>query len=258
MKDIRAVYFDLDDTLCAYWAASRRALRQAIEEAGLKTPTEEAVQAWRDVFPAFSKEIKTDAWYAHYLESGEPTRTEHIRRTLNSIGEFDESLAANISARYAELRNEYLELFADALPLLRKLHGRYRLGLITNGPADIQRQEIARLGIEEFFEHILIEGEFKIGKPNRAIFEEAEAENGLKPEQMLFVGNAYEHDVQGAKNAGWWALWLNRGNESRNEDPPYPDAEIKHLYEVCDWLGIERPDETAPTPEAELVKNWRG
>lgn len=241
-KDIRAVFFDLDDTLCAYWDASRKGLRQAIDEADLPIETGKVLEAWREVFATFSKEIKTDAWYRHYLESGEPTRTEHIRRTLATLGIPSEEVAVKISQEYARLRDKYLVLFPEALPLLRHLKGRYALGLITNGPADIQRQEINTLGISEYFDHIFIEGEFKIGKPHKDIFDAARNVTGNEPHQMLFVGNAFEHDVQGAKNAGWWAIWVNRGEEVDPGTEPRPDAEIVHLFEVCDWLGIEAPE----------------
>lgn len=252
---IRAVYFDLDDTLCAYWAASAKGLREAFQEAEIDPDI--GIAEWRTVFPTFAKEIKTDAWYAHYLESGEKTRTEHLRRTLERLSRNEEHLASRISERYAHLRNEYLVLFPDALPLLESLQSRFPLGVITNGPADIQRQEIARLGIERFFGQVLIEGEFKLGKPNPEIFEAAERHCGLAPEEMLFVGNAYEHDVQGAKTAGWEALWLNRGSEESVLKQPEPNRTISNLYEVCDYLNIERPTQELPSIPAELVTNWR-
>lgn len=255
-RDIRAVFFDLDDTLCAYWAASRKGLREAIDSANLGIDTDEVIHAWREVFATFSKEIKSDPWYRRYLESGEPTRTEHLRRTLVKLGIASEEKAKEISREYARLRDRYLVLFPEARPLLEHLRGRYVLGLITNGPADVQRQEIETLDIAQYFDHIFIEGEVKIGKPEIEIFEAARKMCGFEPHQMLFVGNAFEHDVQGAKNAGWWAIWANRGEEVDPGTEPRPDAEIMHLYEVCDWLGIEAPSD-APVGERIESKNWR-
>lgn len=256
MRDIRAVFFDLDDTLCAYWAASRKSLGEAIDRADLGIPTDDVIHAWREVFATFSKEIKSDPWYRRYLETGEPTRTEHLRRTLRRLGIPSEENAKQISHEYARLRDRYLVLFPEARPLLKHLRGRYVLGLITNGPADIQRQEIETLRIAHYFDHILIEGEFKIGKPDLEIFEAARRACDLQPHQMLFVGNAFEHDVQGAKNAGWWAIWANRGEEVDPGTEPRADAEIMHLYEVCDWLGIEAPSEQSAGQPIES-KNWR-
>ncbi len=257
MKSIKAVYFDLDDTLCAYWSASKKGLFQAVSEANLQVTTEEFVEAWRNVFKSFAKEIKTDAWYERYLESGEPSRTEHIRRTLDALDIPSESNASKISKRYAELRDNHLVLFPDALPTLNALKSRYKLGLITNGPADVQRQEVKTLRIEEYFDQILIEGEFKTGKPHQVIFQAATSKWNFKPKDMLFVGNAFEHDVQGAKNAGWNAIWINRGKEERKEEGPQPDCVIEHLFEVFDWLEIPRPEQEQIQVPKDLVQNWR-
>jgi len=240
-RDIRGVFFDLDDTLCDYVTASRTALRKTFEEHNIGVPPDKAIDTWRSIFPSFSKEIKTDRWYEHYLESGETTRTEHMRRTLNALGIECDELAKTLSKRYAELRLDFLKLYPEAKSLLSALKGSYRLGLITNGPMDVQRQEIERLGIQSDFDTILIEGELKVGKPDPAIFYEAQRKTKLDPSQLLFVGNAFEHDVQGAKNAGWYALWFNSQNEENPGTNPQPDAEIHSLYEVCDFLKIPRP-----------------
>lgn len=245
MSKIRAVYFDLDDTLCAYWKASRQALREAFAEAKLAASVDEAVDAWRRVFATFSEEVKRDPWYQHYLESGEPTRTEHLRRTLALLNESD-ALAEQISRRYAQLRNEYLTLFPEAKPVLSALRGKYRLGLITNGPADVQRSEIESLSIEGYFDHILIEGEMRIGKPARDVFDLAAQKWSYDPSEMLFVGNSFDHDVVGAKSAGWQAIWMNQeGEEMPDDAPTKPDRVITNLLEVLDYLGVPRPEESS-------------
>jgi len=238
---IKAIYFDLDDTLCAYWAASRKGLRATFDEHGFNGETEKALEAWRSVFKTFSPEIKKSHWYERYLETGEPTRTEHMRRMLNEMGIPDDKQAAQLSERYAFFRDKNLCLFDEAPVVLSFLQGKYKLGLITNGPADIQRQEIATLGIEKFFDHILIEGEFKIGKPFPEIFDDARNKWGLQPDEMLFVGNAFEHDVQGAKNAGWHAIWVNKDGEINPGTEPQPDATITDLWDVVAWLGLAKP-----------------
>ncbi|MBA3725712.1 MAG: HAD family hydrolase [Armatimonadetes bacterium] len=259
-QQIRAIFFDLDDTLCAYWSASRRGLRQAFEEAPLECDPDKAIEAWRNVFSTFSPEIKTDSWYERYLESGEPTRTEHMRRVLTSLGCPSDQLATKLSARYAELRDASLEPFQETHEVLEFLKSKYILGLITNGPADVQRQEIETLGIGEYFDHILIEGEYKLGKPHQEIFDEARRLSGFEHDEMLFVGNAFEHDVQGSKNAGWHSIWVNKAMETNPGSGPQPDAVAFNLWEVVDWLGHERPA-YADNPEIEgskaVAKNWR-
>ncbi len=255
LQDIRAIFFDLDDTLCAYWEAARKGLEIAFAEfAPGQWSVDDMIAKWAEAFRPFSKSIKESDWYPDYLKSGEPTRTEQMRRTLELCGVTDSSLAARLSERYAEARDQNLRLFPDAVAVLEGLRGNYLLGLITNGPADVQRQEIETLGIEEFFNFILIEGEMGQGKPHPRVLQKAEKLSGCKPHQILFVGNSYRHDVRPAIEAGWRSVWIRRDSdippsargqsESPEEKPiggPEPDFVVGSLTELTALLPAPRP-----------------
>ena len=239
---VEAIYFDLDDTLCAYWDASKAALRTAFEKHGPDgfTP-EEMVGHWATVFRRFSPTIKNSDWYKNYLMKGEPTRVEQMRMTLAEVGSEDIERARKLSSCYAQERDRNLKLFPDAADVLEWASKHYPLGLITNGPADVQRQEIATLGIEPFFKQILIEGEMGEGKPLPRVFQRAEEFVGKKPDQMLFVGNSYGHDILPAIDVGWRTVWVRRPSdvppsagkaatpEKVPDDAPPPNAIVSDL-----------------------------
>jgi HAD superfamily hydrolase (TIGR01549 family) len=252
LSEIRAIYFDLDDTLCGYWAASSRALEASFEAHRPEThSTRDLLEHWATAFREFIPEIKTDRWYPGYLASGEPTRTEQMRRALAHAGIGDLNLASQISETYMRLRNENLTLFPDAIKVLDMVHARYPLGLITNGPADIQRMEIATLGIGHYFANVFIEGEVGFGKPEPEVFQRAARAVEQPPEHLLFVGNSYEHDILPAIAAGWSTAWIRRPSdippsagitrsrpEERKPDQPAPTYEIKELSELIPILGL--------------------
>ncbi len=243
---IKAVFFDLDDTLCTYWDASKRALRETFEKHWPENHTpDQMVAEWAAAFRSFLPEIKTPAWYDTYLKSGETTRTEQMRRTLLRLEKEDPALAAQLSTTYGNLRNQYLELFPEAKEVLDKFRGRVPLGLITNGPADIQRQEIDTLGISDYFDHVFIEGEQGIGKPEPEVFKRAERAVGLPPSDLLFVGNSYLHDILPAIQAGWKTAWIRKvtdvppssnGKTSKPEEQPAntppPDLTTADLRDI--------------------------
>ena len=148
-------------------------------------------------------------------------------------------------------RDGALALFEETPEVLEALHGRYPLGLITNGPADIQRMEIATLGLERFFDHILIEGEMGEGKPRPSVFRHAESLMGVCASEILFVGNSYAHDVAPALEAGWHAIWVRRATdvppsagpgssepERLPEGGAEPDAVVGNLRDVLPMLGL--------------------
>ncbi len=249
---VRRIFFDLDDTLCGYWSASKAGLRKAFEDEGPEGHTaDEMVQHWAAAFREFSPTLKQTGWYATYLKVGEPTRTEQMRLTLLRAGVDDSDHASRLSEAYASNRNQNLALFDDAIEVLDALSAKYPLGLITNGPADIQRQEIATLGIEKYFDRFYIEGEMGRGKPLPALFSHITSEAELEPHEIAMIGNSYAHDVQPAIEAGWTGIWIRRPSdvppsakdkaskpEERPEGAPEPDAVIASLGELLPFFGL--------------------
>jgi putative hydrolase of the HAD superfamily len=244
---VRAVFFDLDDTLCGYWDACKVGLLRTFTlhpVAGMSPA--ETLSVWARVFRDFSSGLKSSGWYARYLISGEPTRTEQMRLTLEAIPGADPAMASLWSSTYARERDAALRLFPESIEVLEALSAQYPLGLMTNGPADIQRQEIATLGIERFFHVILIEGEMGVGKPAPEVFARAES---AAPSELLFVGNSYAHDIRPALERGWRAAWVRRpsdvppsadGTDHAPEDvpagAPSPDLVINDLRQILSWL----------------------
>jgi putative hydrolase of the HAD superfamily len=252
MSRIKAIYFDLDDTLCGYWAASSQALQDSFEKHRPEThTTQEMLDHWSAAFREYMPEVKTERWYPGYLVSGEPTRTEQMRRTLARAGIPNEELASQISEYYMRLRDQHLTLFPDALHVLGVLKPLYPLGLITNGPADTQRMEIETLGIGAYFSNVFIEGEVGFGKPEQEVFARAARAVNLEPEDLMFVGNSFDHDIKPAIAAGWTTAWIRRPSdippsvrtahskpEERPPNAPAPDFEITQLSELLPILGL--------------------
>jgi len=235
LQGIRAVYFDLDDTLCDFMATAVKARRQAFQE--LVQPRVEADietidRAYQKVFGVMYESVHYEPWRSLYLRNGRPTRTETMRRMIELLGIADCGLAAQVSERYSRLRAKYLRLFEDAVPVLKALKPSYKIGLITNGPAYEQREEIEVLKLAPWLDAIVIEGEVGIGKPGREIFDHALVALHVQAYETLFVGNSWMHDVVGAFQAGMHAVWLNREGEPSPNQEGLPAHEIRALSEL--------------------------
>ena len=252
--EVRAVFFDLDDTLCGYWDACKIALRETF---GAHGPDGHEIEAlvchWASAFRAFAPGLRELGLYENYLTSGRHTRTEQMRRTLALLQIENDEIAHRMGEHYAERRMASLVLFPDALPLLDRLKAEgYPMGLITNGPADVQREEVTTLNLASYFDPIYIEGEVGYGKPDPRVLASAAAVVGLPPERILFVGNSYRHDIEPAIRAGWRTAWVRRPSdvppsadlaveglpEERPEGSPEPDVVIAHLSELLPLLGL--------------------
>ncbi|MBS1716421.1 MAG: HAD family hydrolase [Armatimonadetes bacterium] len=253
-RPIRAICFDLDDTLCAYWDASKKGLHRAFEICGPPDHTpEEMIGHWAEAFRKFYKDFKSGEWYQKYLEKGGVTRNYQMWLALQEVGIDDQVLAECLGDTYHKERQAALELFPEAEPILAILAQKYPLGLITNGPADVQRDEINVLEIGKYFDLILIEGEQKIGKPHEEVFRRAEEHFKCDPSELLFVGNSYGHDIRPALDRGWQAIWIRRSSdvppssqgvnskpEEKPEGAPEPTMTISSLNQVIDFLLAPR------------------
>jgi putative hydrolase of the HAD superfamily len=245
-RGVQVVIFDLDDTLCGYWDAAKAGLSHTFDVHKVEGKTkDEVLSAWAEAFRSFCSGIKKTDWYETYLKCGEPTRTETMRLMLEILGVKDDALASAMSETYFKARDAHLKLFPEALETLESLKG-YSLGLLTNGPADIQRQEVATLGIERFFKWIYIEGELGFGKPDVRTLEIIEEASGCSGSEILFVGNDYGHDIRPAIERGWRTLWVRRPSDiapsetkpkEMPEGAPLPDGVVDSLVDLPRMLG---------------------
>lgn len=252
LQNIRAIFFDLDDTLCAYWDASKAALKETFEKHGPEgVPHDLMIKAWAEAFRKFSPTLKGTHWYPIYLKQGGITRVEQMRLTLLELGHEDNARAQALGDSYGYLRDKYLTLFPESIEVLDVLKAKYPLGVMTNGPADIQRQELETLDLTHYFDVFLIEGEVGVGKPDPIVYNSgleqmAARLPGLKPEEILMVGNSYGHDILGAHDAGWQTAWIRRPSdfspsstkpEEKPAGKPDPTIEIHDLRELLTALG---------------------
>lgn len=142
-----------------------------------------------------------------------------------------------------EKRQHEIRMTEEMERMLEELSRKITLGIITNGPSEHQRDKVRALGVERWIpmERIWISGDLGVGKPHKEIFEAAREKLGLKPEELCFVGDAYGHDILGAKGAGWKAVWFNhRGRQITGEVTP--DYEVRSEQELIALLEKQCAD----------------
>ncbi|MBN2518095.1 MAG: TIGR02253 family HAD-type hydrolase [Candidatus Altiarchaeota archaeon] len=220
---IKAVLFDIDNTLYDNTKQVELARRNAIEamiEAGLKLPAEEALEILVNIVKKHGPNYER-----HFDTLVEKSRSKARARIV----------AAGIVA-YHNTKVAHLKPFPDTIETLLKLKGRgYRLGIITEGMAIKQWEKIIRLGLQHFFDVVLISRETEGQKSSGKIFKKAAKDMGLKPEECIYVGDKLGRDVLGAKKSGMVSVRILKGKyrdeRPRNRDET-PEYEIKDLGEL--------------------------
>jgi putative hydrolase of the HAD superfamily len=127
---------------------------------------------------------------------------------LADQGVVDDELAVLLGERFGVERRARMETFADAEPALRALSASFRLGVVTNGAACLQREKLAASGLSSFFDAVVVSAEVGVAKPDARVFEAALSALGV--DCVVMVGDSLRRDVEGARAAGLDAIWLNR------------------------------------------------
>jgi putative hydrolase of the HAD superfamily len=170
-------------------------------------------------------------------------RREVVDIALKEIGVHDSPLAQKIGDKYHALRDEGLRPFADAIETVHWLRANAcRLGLLTNGSAEMQRRKINRFGLAGLFDVILIEGELGFGKPDRRVYAQALDSLGVVAGDTWMVGDNLEWDVVEPQRQGIHGIWIDvRGRGLPVGYPVQPNQVIRRLSELRDLAVVDYP-----------------
>ena len=112
-----------------------------------------------------------------------------------------------------------------------------KTGIVTNGSSDLQKQKVSLLNLEKYIDEIVYAGDFERQKPYPDSFISAAERLGENPENLIFVGDHPEFDIEGARNAGFKTLWVKTGG-SWNEDFTRADFELDSIEGIPALLDI--------------------
>jgi putative hydrolase of the HAD superfamily len=163
-----------------------------------------------------------------------------LTHALERLGCPDPDLARRTERLYTQVREETLKPIPGAIDALQRLRtGVPRLGLVTNGAAEVQRAKLERFDLARHFDAIVIEGEFGAGKPEARVFQHALGLLDAGAPQSLMAGDDYEADVLGALQAGLHAAWIDRnGNPPPRAAPPRAYVSVRSLHELAELLDL--------------------
>jgi putative hydrolase of the HAD superfamily len=156
-----------------------------------------------------------------------------VERAFASLGIDNIPTAHRISDMYRDLREERARLFPGALETLDHLRtAGVALGLMTNGAGPPQRAKLERFGLTGYFDHIVIEGEFGVGKPHESVFRTLLSALSADPSSTWAVGDNLEFDVIAPMDLGLFGIWVNARQRGLPEGAAKPDRVITGLSEL--------------------------
>jgi putative hydrolase of the HAD superfamily len=231
---IRAVLFDLDDTLFDHAYCARAALdgvRSEHQSLGL-VPPEVLERAHAEILEVLHAEVMLGR-----LEL-DAARIERFRRLFASAGvEADRDAAAAAAATY---RRHYLESRREvegAAALLAAARERAQVGIVSNNLRNEQQDKLRCCGLDRYIDALVVSEEAGVSKPDPRIFEMALQRLDCRPEEAVMLGDSWAADIVGAAAAGIRPVWFNRGG---GVTPPIPAgvAVIGALAPAADVLDV--------------------
>ena len=198
LSDIRAIAFDLDNTLWDVEPVLERA--EQCLAAWLQEHCPRLALSREQMRAAREQLARREPHNAHdlsYLRVA--TLTAHAREHG-----YDERVALDAFEVFLAARN-VVEIFPDVAPALSRLRQRYALASLSNGNADL-----ARIGLDHIFNVSLNARQIGAAKPHPRCFERLAGELALDPAAIAYVGDDPQLDVAAARAAGLRTVWMNR------------------------------------------------
>lgn len=222
-----ALLFDLDDTLWPIAPVIARAelsLFAWLQAHAPRVAARFSIEALRDARMA----MLARAPHAHVDLAA--LRRAGLLAAFAEAGEDGELVAAAMD-HFLAARNA-VQPYDDVLPGLARLRGRYQLGTISNGNADLRA-----IGLDHLFSVSLAAHEHGSAKPDPGIFVAACQLMDVAPRDAVYIGDDVLLDVRGAQQAGLRAVWLNRvGSAAHLEHGVAPDAICADFDALIAWL----------------------
>ena len=188
-------------------------------------------------FDTFQKAyIKTrDGLYAKAEANlEEPHFNVRVSETLKSLGynyAVSSPIVAAATAEFCEEFMTFVYLDENTEKLLRILHGKYKLGIISNfAIPECVHKLLKTHDLDKLFDAIVISGAVNKRKPSPEIFKCALKALGVSASETVLVGDTLDADIEGAKAVGMKAVYIERRIEK--VEHVRPDQIIKSLSEL--------------------------
>lgn len=228
---LKAIFFDIDDTLFSttdFASKARRAAVEAMRRRGLRLPTEHILRELHEVIVEFSSN------HEHHFDK---LLLRLPRRSWDGVNPAI-LVAAGVQA-YHDSKFHQLRPYPDVPPVLARL-ARTDLvrGIITAGLEVKQADKLLRLGLYDYFTPtaIFISDQIGISKPNAKLFQRACDEVGVAPRESMYVGDHPTHDIDPANALGMITVHVRRGKHAPEQGRTKPTYTLKNFKELLTVL----------------------
>ena len=228
MKHLRALTFDLDDTLWDNRPVLMAAEQSLYDWLGRHYPRINQHYSLEDMWSLRQELLKRNPDLRHDVTA---LRKDSLHVMAQTCG-YDDRLVEPAFDIFLEARHR-VTLYSDVEPALQRLRAAgYCLGTLTNGNADVQR-----LGLGHLFDFSLTAASVGKAKPHPRMFEEACRRAQVTAAELAHIGDEAGTDLAGAQNAGVTVIWMNRQGLTAEPGVAH-HAEIRDMTQLLALLEL--------------------
>jgi putative hydrolase of the HAD superfamily len=235
MARLKAIFFDIDDTLYSTYEFSEMARENAIKAmigAGLRMSREELRQELDEIVSEFSSN------YEHHFDK----LLMRIPRRLYKGANPSILIAAGVVA-YHDTKFRYLNVYDDVLEVLKLLYNsELILGVITAGITIKQSEKLVRLKVLPYLtpSAIFISDQIGISKPNTKLYLRACSDLNIRPAECMYIGDNPLNDIDPPNQIGMITVRNRRsGRYIDLQGTTEPNYEIHNFWDLLDILREE-------------------
>lgn len=224
---VKWVFLDLDNTLWDFDGNANEALKELYKRHHLHLHTDYHV----DQFVALYQDVNAAYWkrYEKGEVSKEVLRSARFTDTFDLMGIPAAIQPADVWQEYLDICPIMTRLMPNALEALQLLSQRFKLALLTNGFEVTQRIKIEASGIGEYIDFMVTSEALGVAKPNRDFFNHAMAKAGCKSDEVVYLGDTWDTDVEGGMGAELLTYWYHLGEGERQSENVFFGGTVKDL-----------------------------
>jgi HAD superfamily hydrolase (TIGR01549 family) len=238
---LKALFFDMDETLCDTKGANRKATQLMAEEAQRRYEVDGMAFARAYVTGIYRE--WSEAQRARYMpiieqQSEGAFRIQLIRDLLADQGleSVEEQDAQALQDKFDRDRLDAFDFYPGITDFLAEARQYFTLVVITNGPEFSQVPKVQTINLAEHVDHIIIGGQEPEQKPARSIFEKALRLAECEAHEAIHVGDSLAADIAGAHNTSITSVWIQHQQPLDAELGIEPHHTVMHPSEIPELI----------------------
>lgn len=223
---IKAILFDVDNTLIDFWKMKKECCNAAIEA---------MISAGLDMKKDAALKLLYELYEIHGIES----QRIFQQFTKKIYGKENYKLISHGVIAYRRMRESYMIPYSKVVPTLIELKKRaYKLAIVSDAPIMEAWMRLASLKLDDFFDEIVTKADARKQKTSPAPFKVALRRLNLKPEETMMIGDRIARDVNTAKKLGIHTVYARYGDEKAPEKGKSgAEFEIDDIGQLVDVLN---------------------